>query len=286
MVKANAVSTQVETLTPDELQALIAQSGYAPKPSQSIPRIKFSSGNFILPNGDQYVYNPRKPDEPAITLRILKPLDEYFAYWIDDDLANQLGRKDLANTFSKSYLKEDPDRMVWDSDLAYDFIREKIREDGILDNYGKPLKAKWTGDLLVHIMPDDGEFKGDEVPHILTLSVTSVMEFRGSSQDRDKGSATDKNFIRKMTEFAVAQAAEAGVTSKEGLAKAVTDAFTSYSLGGVVADVRSQLVTSPDNKNIQWHVAIFDPVYIQPIGQDPVLTAGNDADQHDEDPGL
>lgn len=283
MARANTTTAvqQAASLSPDELTAILQKSGFADQGSNT-PRISLKNGTLTTSDGGMYVYNPRKPAEPMMTVRLLKPLDEYNAIWIDNDRSQPnklnhegmtpvefLGRTDIEGTFSKKWFRNDETRPVWDSDAQYD----RLKQGGF--------KPSWKGDLLVAIMPDDGAFKGNETPHLLTLSTTSVIEFKGAG-NKPEGSISDKNFIQKLIAFAIEQAKPA---TKEEAEKAVLDALTSYSLGGVVAEIRTG--TGEDKEhNRNWTVLIFDPVHIEPLSSNPAIEAGNDADQHDEDPAL
>lgn len=268
MTKASTALVTAESLSPAELSALLQKQGFMDQPNSSAPRISLKGSMLTTPDGGQFVYNPRKPQDAAMTVRLLKPLDEYMAIWIDDEEADFLGRAELKGTFSKKWMKHEEGRTAWDSDAEYD----RLKSGGF--------KTSWKGDLLVAIAPDDGAFKGDEVPHILTLSTTSVIEFKGAG-GKDAGSVTDKNFIQKLVAFAV-EAAQA--KTKEAAEKAILDALTSYSLGGVVAEIRPQ-IAEDKALNRTWTVLVFDPIHIEPLDNNPALPA-NTADQHDEDPGL
>lgn len=264
MAKADtAVAVRTE-LTSDELTALLQEQGFMGQPSAGMPRISMKGTILQTPDGGQYVYNPRKPTEPAMTVRIMRPLDEYFAIWIDAEEADHLGRPELKGTFSKKFMKNDPERKLWDSDAEYD----RLKSAGF--------KSSWKGDLIVTIAPDDGTFTGNEVPHVLTLSTTSVIEFKGAG-GKPEGSVSDKNFIQKLVAFAVE---EAKPDSKETAERAVLNALTSYSLGGVVAEIRPT-IAEDKALNRTWTVLVFDPIHIEPLSEAPAIASGDD-----EDPGL
>lgn len=262
---AVAVAT---SLTSEELNALLQSSGFTPKPSGGA-RLGLNGQSLVASDtGETFNYNPVKKT-PALTVRIVKPLEEYNAFWISDDNAKALGRMDIASTFSKKFYNPDPDRRVWDSDLAYDDI--KARND-LVDDYGHPLKASWKGDVLVQIIPASGSLTGEETVYTITLSTTSVIEFKGASKTPDGGVVSDKNFIRKLCEYAQENAAE-GVTPT----KAVVDALTAYTLGGVVAEIRLPLAEDKVH-NRRWTVIVFDPIHIEPVTAGPALEAGDTDD--------
>lgn len=266
MASSRALTTEKDVLSPEELTALLRKEGWAEAPSgESFPRIKLDGQMLVTPDGGMYMYNPRKPAEPAMSVRIVKPPEEYFAMYVTEQNARDLGRPELGNTFSKRYLQPDAARRVWPSDEAFD----DIKAAGLLDDYGKPLKPAWKADVLVQIMPEDGALKGDEAVHALTLSTTSVIEFKGTSKEPSKGAVSDKNFITKLSEFAQQNRADDVSPSK-----AVIDALTSLQGGGVVAELRIERAENKDAGR-SWSVIVWDPIHIEPLGPgDALLQSG------------
>jgi hypothetical protein len=266
--KPTALANVAKELTPEELTALLQQAGWAEKPSgDSLPRMSMNGMMLTTPDGEMYVYNPNKPLIPACTVRIVRAPDEYWAYWIDGSVARAIGRPDLEGTFSKKWSNPDPTRRTWPSDEVYDVLKAT---DGVIDDRGNPLKASWKGDMQVQVIPESGTLIGTETVYLLTLSTTSLIEFKGSFRAPSAGSLSDDNFITKLSKFAMQQE---GVTDPS---KAVIDALTSLTLGGVAAEVR---ILRAENKNVgtTWSVISFDPVHIEPMEQGDLLTAGDEA---------
>lgn len=258
MSKALTVAT---TLSSDDLTALLQQSGWAEKPSgEALPRIKLDGNMLTTPDGEMFVYNPKKPEVPAMTIRIVRPPEEYFAIWIDSEASRAIGQPELENTFSKKFLDSDPTRRTWPSDEAF----ERLKDAGF--------KSSWKGDMLVQIVPDSGTLTGEEQTYILTLSTTSLIEFKGTSKSPEAGSVSDTNFVRRLSLFALEEATD-------NPKKAVLDALTSLTLGGVVAEAR---LIRAENKDLgrTWTVIQFAPIHIEPMQQgDRVLSAGDDPDE-------
>lgn len=268
--KQTAVAQVAKELSQEELNKLLQGAGYASPPSERAARLKLDGQVFVASDtGDMYVYNPKQPSVPAFTARIVKPVEDYMAIFIDDSIARGFEREDLAGTFSKSYFQANPDRRTWPSDDVYD---ELARRTDLLDKDGKPLKPSWKGDLLLQILPEDGTLTGEETQYILTLPTTSLIEFRGSSRDPEAGAISEFNFMQKLVRFAIAGA--------DGIdpSKAVLDALTSYAMGGVVAEARVGRAESKE-RNQSWPVIIFDPIHIEPMVQGDNLIGSGDPDE-------
>lgn len=262
---AVAVATD---MTSEELTALLQEAGWAEKPSSdSLPRVKLDANTLSTPDGNMYVYNPAKPSVPAATVRIVKPPEEYNAIWIDDEVARQFGRSDLAGTFSKKFFQPDADRQVWPSDEAYDELRTR---NDIIDAKGEPIKPSWKADMQIQFFPESGLLTGDEQVYVLTLSTTSLIEFKGTSRAPDEGSVSDVNFIRKLALFALKTA------DQKNQRTAVLDAMTGLSIGHVAADVR---ILRGENKELgrSWPVISFEPIHIEPLDEESQLLEAGEA---------
>jgi hypothetical protein len=272
-----ALSTQVEslTLTPAELTALLQGEGMA-EAGTSFPRVKFTNGMLIASDtGEMWVYNPAKPADPMATVRIMGLPDEYFVYWIDDEIATAI---DCPASFigkpSKKYLKPDPTRQVWESDELYDAIR------------AAGFKSKWAADALIQFMPPDGTLKGDEPIYSLTLATTSVIEFKGTSKNPEAGSIPgNENFVRKVAKFAAAQYLETTTEkpTKFGVESAVKDAMTSLKNGGVVAELRTARAENKELKQ-SWMVLVWDPIHIEPVDSPSLELTDGSVEQSEDVP--
>lgn len=251
-----ALATVAKELSPDELTALLQQAGWAEKQTGDAPvRMKLDGNMLTTPDGGMYVYNPAKPAIPACTVRIVRPPEEYWAIWVDDEAARSIDAPDLAGTFSKKYLQPDPTRRIWPSDEAHDQLKAAGN------------KASWKADILLQVIPASGTLTGDEPVYTLTLATTSLIDFKGTSRTPSSGSVSTDNFITKLSKFAMTQD---GVTDPS---QAVLNALTSLTLGGVAAEVR---ILRAENKELgrTWPVVVFDPVHIEPMEQGDLLTSG------------
>jgi hypothetical protein len=267
-----AVTVAEQELSPAELTAFLQKAGYASAPSgDRIPRMSLTNGRLVTDDGEMFVYNPSKPRIPALVARIVKPLEEYWAIYLSDTNAGLIGRPELGNSFSKKYITPDDSRRLWESDLAFDDIKSY---PGLVDNFGKPLKPSWKGDLLLQIVPESGKLTGEEPIYVLTLSTTSVIEFKGASKAPEKGVVSDFNFIQKLCQYAMDACTD---RSKEALQKAITGALTSYTMGGVVAEVR---ILPAENKDMgtTWSIVSFDPIHVEPFFENDLLADGTDED--------
>jgi hypothetical protein len=248
-----------QKMTSEDLTALLQQAGWAEKTNADAPlRMKLEGSTLTTPDGEAYMYNPFKPDIPALTVRIVRPPEEYYGIWIDQEKASLIGRPELANSYSKKWIHHDPDRRVWDSDEAFD----QLKAVGV--------KPQWRGEMAVQVMPPSGTLTGNEPVYLLDLSATSVAEFKGSYANPEGGSVSEINFIRKLAKLALEQA----TTSGEDQERALLNALTSLTLGGVVAQVRIMKAENKERAQI-WYVISFDPIHIESVESGPAIEAGD-----------
>ena len=274
------------TLSPEELQALLSQAGMTPTPSGSFHRMSLKNGILITdpgqPNEESW---PPARKGPTMTVRIVKPPVYYTQYFLDTREQNgalnplRIGRPDLDKRFVKKY--DNPEEQAadeWSNFEVWDEVVAAAKEAGI--------KAKFVADIKLQILPDDGEFKGDEPVYTLTLSTTSALDFRGTSRNPSGGVVQEKNFITQLGELAVAQAIEGGETDKGQLSVAVLRAMTALEAGGVVAEIYLTQTSNPDNPSQTWTVVAFVPVFIGEAEQAPALTSGVDDTLSDDPDGI
>jgi|WetSurMetagenome_2_1015567.scaffolds.fasta_scaffold159806_2 hypothetical protein len=257
MAKAENAMVVAKTLTGEELTALLQSTGWAEKQNEAVmPRMKLDGNMLTTPDGEMFVYNPAKPKIPACTVRIVRSPEEYWGIWVDEEAARLVGIPEIAGSFSKKYIHADANRRVWPSDEAFD----RLKAAG--------LKASWKGDMQVQIIPEDGNLKGDEPVYILTLSTTSLIEFKGTSKNPSSGSVSEQNFITKLSLFAIDSIGDGDQT------KAVIDALTSLTMGGVAAEVR---ILRAENKELgrTWSVISFEPVHVEPMQAGDLLVSGD-----------
>lgn len=262
---ANAVVPA--SLSHDDLMALLGQTGAIAQQQNDYHRMKLNGG--VLETDDGQMFPPRK-EGPAVTLRIVSPPKYYNAIFLSNNGENgsfdagEIGRDDLNGRFTRKY--DDPSAQAEDNNPANAIYEDVVRASG--------QKGAFKADMEVQIVPDSGELTGDETIYTLTLSTTSVFEWRGSTRDQVGGSVSDKNFMVKLAELAVENAKAAGGT-EDDQKRAILAALTSLRVGGVVANAHL-LRAEDDKKTRTWWVISFTPIHIEPAdgGATPALASG------------
>lgn len=260
-------------LSNDDLRALLGQTEELAKGGGGdYHRMTLKAG--VLQTDDGEMFPPLK-GRPSVVLRIVSPPVYYNAFFLSENEddggfdARRLGRGDLNGRFSRKY--DDPAAQAADHNEAnalYDQIEAAT---------GK--KGNFKADMVVQIAPESGEFTGDETEYTLSLSTTSIFEWRGTSRDPFAGSVTDMNFITRLGTLARDNAAAAGL-DEGGQKKAILDALTALRMGGVVAEV-SILMDENQEKTRSWWVLSFNPIVIAPFEDAPALEAGDTASGDD-----
>ncbi len=257
------------TLSTEDLLALLGQTGAIAQPGGDFHRMTLRGGILETDDGEMF---PPKKEGPSLLVRIVKPPVYYNAFFLSTEGdgsfdATKLGRGDMNGRFCRKY--DDPNEQLADTNEAnqlYDQIAEITNQRG-----------QFKADLQVQIVPDDGQLTGEETVYTLSISTTSVFEWRGSSRNPSEGYNTDKNFIVKLAELAVKNAVEAGL-DEGGQKKTILDAMTSLRLGGVVAEVYLPR-TENEKKTQTWTLVSFVPIHIAPLdGDAPALESGTNAD--------
>ena len=247
-------------MSPDELQQLLEQSGMAPKASNAKFRRMVAQGGLIITDKgqpDEETWPPVK-NGPVMTVQIVKPPVYYNAFFLKvggENGAidpNVIGRPDLDKKFVKKY--DDPAEQAadeWSNVDVYDDLQKYTGKRG-----------KFAADIQLRILPESGEFTGEEPIYTLTLSTTSALDFRGTTSNPQGGIVQEKNFITQLGELAQTQALEAGAKPEE-LATAVLSAMTALTLGGVVAEIYLIQTTNPERPAQPYTVTAFKPIYIE-----------------------
>lgn len=252
------------TLSPTDLTSLLQDSGMLSRGSE-FHRMSLEGGKLVA-GDDIYVFNERKPETPAATVRIVKPPFYYNALWVDDAMAHEVNRPDLSSRFVKKFDNPNDDSFNSHDPETYDVLTKTLG-----------VRGAFKGDILLQIVPPSGEMTGEEPIYTLTLPTTSVFEWRGSTRNPNGGSVSEFNFIYKLADFAMKQAADTG-EDETGQRSAVSAALTALRLGGVVADIRLWTMKNDDGSR-SWTVISFDPVHVEPADDStPALTDGTDED--------
>lgn len=253
---------QTQTLTAEEISAILQGHGAIDAEAEQFYRIKIDGTNFVS-DDDIWMSNP-KTGEPAFVARLLGPPVQYQSFWFNPEAALEAGRPEMANRFCKSH---------------YDNAQEN-REFGTngascracpFNPFGNASpKCSWKGDIQFQIIPDDGVMKGDETVWTMTLSTTGMIEWRGTRKSQTKGSATDKHFMHRLAELASTLSPEWGMGAEE----AIVAALTSLNGGGVAAEFRAVRMTNESSGNT-WSVPSLNPVHIELLsGGSPQLESG------------
>jgi hypothetical protein len=253
-------------LSHEDLMALLGQSGEVAQSTSEWHRMSLQGG--ILRTDDGEIFPPRK-NGPAVTLRIVKPPVYYSAFFLSEKPENGsidaaiIGRADLNGRFSRKY--DDPAEQAADTSPANEAFEAIAQASG--------QRGSFKADVQVQIVPEDGKMTGEELVYTLSLSTTSVFEWRGSSRDPQAGSVSETNFIVKLAIKAAQDAQEAGA-DETAQKTAVLNAMTSLRLGGVIADVYL-LQAQTEDKSRTWTVIAWDPIHIEPPdGGAPALGSG------------
>lgn len=267
--KAVAVAAPT-TLSPDELADLLNKTGMGPgKSSGDFRRMSLVAGSLVT--------DPKTPDEeswppvkkgPTMTVRIVKPPVYYLAFFLSEDEKNQavnaarIGRPELNGKFVKKY--DDPAEQSADEWSNVEVYEDLVRLTGS--------RGQFKGDIQQQIMPDTGEFTGEEPIYTLSLSASSAIDFRGSRKNPAGGVVQEFNFVTQLARLAEQNAIEKGVEP----AQEILDAMTALRLGGVVAEIYLINTTSQSDPSISWTVVAYKPIHYETGETLEQLSAGEE----------
>lgn len=264
---AVAVATPT-VLTPEELTQLLLANGSLAQPTSDFRRMRLDNGSLITlaPSGDtESVFPPRSTragvPEPSLTVQIVDPPRPYMAHFLGPEVnergeptrafdPTKIGRPDLMRSFTRRW--DNADDQAADRNPAnevYDQVTALVGNRG-----------SWKGDMKLRIAPEDGIFTGEEPVFTLSLSASSMLDWRGTSRDPMAGTVQELNFLVQLAQFAAAQAAEQGADA-DGQRLAALNAQQALRLGGVVADI--YLLRDKNDKGISWTVIAFKPVHVE-----------------------
>lgn len=265
-------------LSDSRITEILQEAKLIDSASEQFLRIKLD-GSQLVAGEEIYPYNPKK-NEPCMLVQIVHGPIQYQAKWFNAEAAQIANRPAITDHMCKSYY-DNPAQA------------RKLSEDGASCDacpFGpfipraqipgtNQARCSWRGDLGVHIVPEDGELKGDEPLWLMTLPTTSMIEYRGTRNAPNAGSATDENFMFKLAKFAVSKAEEWGVDEQQ----AILIGLTAYQAGGVVAEVRLPRATNTES-GTSWNVISLTPIHIERSFADPAPVAELEA-APDGDPG-
>jgi hypothetical protein len=263
----------------DDFTKALRAAGLLETPSSGGQNRMKVDGTTFLAGDDLYVYNP-KTKAPAFLAQIVDSPVEYQAMWFPEDgrLANAVQRPDIAGKMCKSYFADPTQAREHAEDgtscrscPVSPFVkRDKVPEESI-----NKQKCSWRGDIDFRILDDDGKLK-DETVWSLSLPTTSMMEFKGSYNDAEKGHVGDYNFVQLLVRLGAS-------LTPENPTAGLMQAMTALRLGGVIAEVRSIPVQNPNNGN-RYNVTQFIPIQILDVTEPaPEISDGVDNNNHNED---
>jgi hypothetical protein len=254
---------QTQTLSPEEITAILQGQGAVDEEAEEFHRIKTDGTNFVSDN-DIWMSNP-KTGEPAFVARLLQSPVQYQSFWFTPEAATEAGRPEMANRFCKSHYDNPQENREFGTNGA----SCRACPFNPFDKSVYP-RCSWKGDIQFQIIPEDGVMKGDEIVWTMTLSVTGMIEWKGTRANPTGGSATDQNFMHRLATLAAGMAPEWGVNAEQ----AIVEALTSLQGGGVAAEFRAIRVSNEQSGNT-WTVPSLNPVHIERMsGTDAQIEGG------------
>lgn len=266
--------------TGDDLQRKLMESGFLNKAEGG------SEFNRITAKGQNLVYNKEviasynaKTKEPVLLVQLTDMPVEYQAMWFTTELADAVGRPEVANRFCKSHFDDPAEAREWSEAYGEEGKRQNCRQCPV-NPFKKPSelppeakaqdgasKCAWKGDLEFRIIEQqaDGTFaSSDETVYTMTLPTTGIIEFKGSNSkkaDPMAGSASAEHFMVKL--------AKMGMT-KWGLEEGLKKAQTALQNGGVIAAMRLPSKDTQDGSK-SYTVVSFDPIEILEVEEAATL---------------
>lgn len=246
----SAVAVPYTPLTTSEISAILAASGAIDEQNLGYIRMKTQGTSFITDN-DFWNSNP-KTGTPAFTARLLGPPVQYQAFYFDAVSAEKAGRPDMVKKFCKSHYDNPNENREFGTNHA------SCRACPFNPFGHEQPKCGWKGDLNFQIIPEGTPLTGDEPIHTITLSLTGMIEWKGTRKTPNAGSVSDKNFMYKLAELSIEQAEEWSVPPGE----AILIGLSALNEGLVAAEFRS-LIARNEEKGMEWSVISLTPVHVQ-----------------------
>lgn len=236
-----------------------------------------SEFNRITAKGQNLVYNKEviasynaKTKEPALLVQLTDMPVEYQAMWFTAELAEAVGRPEVANRFCKSHFDDPAEAREWSEAYGEEGKRQNCRTCPV-NPFKKPgelppeakaqegaSKCAWKGDIEFRIIDqqEDGTFAStDETVYTMTLPTTGIIEFKGSNSrkaDPMAGSVSAEHFMVKLAKMGM---------SKWGLEDGLKKAQESLQNGGVIAALRIPMKDTQDGSK-SYSIVSFDPIEI------------------------
>jgi hypothetical protein len=254
-----------QELSQADLTALLRASGLVEENRDAINRVKMDGFAFHFGEDDIRISNPKGP-KPAFRARLLDVPVEYQAAWIDEKLAEAIGRPNAAKSFCKSFFADERQARHYAEDGTDcrtcpigPFVK---KQDLPPEAEGK--RCAWKGDVMFQLLDDNGEIS-DPTVWTLTMSTTGIIEFKGTGKDPVAGSVSELNFMQKLLRLGQ------GIGDDPMLG--INKVLTALPLGGIIADCYS-LSAESDDKKMRWNVPSWEPVGVIDVDTTPALEAG------------
>jgi hypothetical protein len=253
------------SLSADQIQAVLAGQGAIDEADEGYGAIRMKvTGNTFQSPDDVWVSNP-KSEEPAFVGRLMSAVAQYQGFWFDKVKAEKAGRPEMADRFCKSYYDNPNEKREYGTNGA------SCRACPYHPHSDEKQRCSWRGDIRFQILPDDGVLTGEEVMYELSLSMTGMIEYKGTRRDPMAGSATDKNFMARLAELSVTKAAEWECTPEQ----AIIVGLEALAEGMVAAEFRIVTMTN-EELGRSWPVVSLNPIHVQKPEIQPALEAGQE----------
>lgn len=281
--------------TGDDLSRALMEAGFLNKASggSDFNRISAKGSNLIYNKEVIASYNERTK-EPALLVQLTDMPVEYQAMWFTAELAEAVGRPEVANHFCKSHFDDPTEAREWSEAYGEEGKRQNCRtcpvnpwkKPGELPPEAKAQegasKCAWKGDLEFRIIEkqEDGSYAStDETLYTMTLPTTGIIEFKGSNSrkaDPMAGSISAEHFMVKLAKLGMA---------KWGVQEGLKKAHASLQNGGVIAALRIPMQSTQDGSK-SYNIVSFEPIEIldlEPQAQLPENMIENKAQGTAED---
>lgn len=264
MADENAVAAVTAPLSPEDITAVLAASGAIDEADMGYIRMKVQGTNFVT-DDDVWMTNV-KTGEAAFVGRLLAPPVQYQGFYFDAATAEKAGRPEMAKRFCKSHYNNPNENRQHGTNGA-------PCRPCIVNPFGTTSpKCSWRGDLNFQMVPEDGPMTGDEPIFSITLSLTGMIEWKGTRKNPNGGSVSDKNFMYKLAELSLISAEEWGVTQEQ----AIITGLSALNEGLVAAEFRS-LDAHNEESGFDWNVISLTPIHVQQPQATPAIESGEDS---------
>ena len=248
-----SVSNEVApaTLTPEEISAVLAGAGAIDEQGEEYYTRMKAQGTNLVTDTDVWMSNP-KTGEPAFTARLLSAPTQYQAFFFDAAAAEKAGRPDMVKRFCRSHYDNPAEAREYGTNGA------PCRPCPFNPFGSERPKCSWRGDVNFQIIPEDGVLVGDEPIYTISLSITGMIEWKGTKRAPNECSVSDQNFMYKLAALSLQSAEEWAVPQEQ----AIIIGLSALNEGLVAAEFRS-IIAHNDEKSMEWSVVSLTPVHIQ-----------------------